>query len=233
MPPPSHSEHYRRFPGDRDCIDVPQPDDGLLHACGIALADAFPHTTAGSRPPLLAHLRSCIAKVAIFPRNARAARYKSGGRQPPVIRRSAFAMPPPSYSEHYRRFPSYRDCDDARQPSGDSLPHVCGIAVANAYPHTTAGSRPPLLRTCVRASQKSQFCRQTLALQGTRAEDVSTPWMGDTNSVPDESSTIQRHATDNQERGALAPRGSPKRIRNATARLLGTLPTLPRRPRLQ
>jgi hypothetical protein len=34
--------------GDRDCNDIhPRAGDSLLKVCGIALANAFPHTTAG------------------------------------------------------------------------------------------------------------------------------------------------------------------------------------------
>jgi hypothetical protein len=38
-----------------------------------------------------------------------------------------------------------------------------------------------------------------------RAGDVSPPWLGDTNSVPDESSAVQRHATDNTRAGGVSP----------------------------
>jgi hypothetical protein len=78
------------------------------------------------------------------------------GASTPVVCGSVFAMPPPGYSEHNRRFPGDRDCDEVRQPSGDGLLHACDIALGNAFPYTTAGSRPPLL--C-----RATVCRRTCA----------------------------------------------------------------------
>jgi hypothetical protein len=72
---------------DRDCNDVHQPiGDSLPRLCGIALASAFPHTTAGLRPPFFVDVRLCIAKIVFSPANVRNA-YKSGGRKPPVVTR--------------------------------------------------------------------------------------------------------------------------------------------------
>jgi|GEM_PF-5176839 len=56
-------------------------------------------TTAGSRPPLLTNVRSCIAKVAISPANARSTRYKSGGRKSPVVRQTESRR---RYHTHFR-----------------------------------------------------------------------------------------------------------------------------------
>jgi hypothetical protein len=50
---------------------------------------------------------------------------KSGGREPPVVRGSAFAMPPRSHSEHYRRFPGDRDCNNVRQPQPTAQSPAC------------------------------------------------------------------------------------------------------------
>jgi hypothetical protein len=57
---------------DRDCNDVHQPiGDSLPRLSGIALASAFPHTTAGLRPPLFVGVRLCIAKIVFSPANIR------------------------------------------------------------------------------------------------------------------------------------------------------------------
>jgi hypothetical protein len=54
--------------GDRNFDDVHRRTaDGLVHVCGIALANAFPHTTAGSRPPLLYRATVCRRTCGWYP----------------------------------------------------------------------------------------------------------------------------------------------------------------------
>jgi hypothetical protein len=81
----------------------------------------------GLTPAALGHVRS-IAKIA-FCRQTFAPQHRSGGRQPPV------------------------DAFHIRTRSAE----VRSIAFADAVYKPTAGSRPPLLGTCVRPSQKSLF----------------------------------------------------------------------------
>ncbi len=95
-------------------------------------------------PPWLGNTSGVLEKSSTVQRHA-TDNQERGERQPPVVRRNAFAMPPRNDSEHYRRSPGDRDCNDVRRHTGGSLLHVCAIALANAFPHTTAGSRPPLL----------------------------------------------------------------------------------------
>jgi hypothetical protein len=94
-------------------------------------------------------------------------------------------------------------------------------------------ARPSLLFAGANVCRRNgDFCDAQTHVQP-RAGGVSPPWLGNVRGAEVENPQQTRIRATTQERGASAPRGSPKRIRNATAQLLGTLPTLPRRPRLQ
>jgi len=67
-----------------------------------------------------------------------------------------------------------RHCTEVREHTTGGLRRLCGTVPASALPTPTAGSRPPLLRTCVRASQKSFFAGKR-SLCNTRAGGVSPP----------------------------------------------------------
>jgi hypothetical protein len=201
--------------------------------CDVAITDALPKSTAGSRPPLLfecanlcrqnddfrdaqTHAQPRAGDVSppwlgntsgVLEKSSTVQRHATdnqerGRRQPPVVRRNAFAMPPPGYSEHYRRSPGDRDCNNVRQPSADGLPHVCGIALANAFAPPTAGSRPPLFR-------RATVCRRTCVvspsqthLPGPRRADARRSCLDARISAGEMATFAIHERTYSQERGA-------------------------------
>jgi hypothetical protein len=95
----------------------------------LVSADAHLPTHGGLTPAAPGNVRSCIAKGVISPANDRAA-IKSGGRQPPV---------------------------ECTQRTRTRSAEIRRIGIADGVYKPTAGSRPPLLVLCVRASQTSFF----------------------------------------------------------------------------
>jgi hypothetical protein len=133
----------------------------------------------GLTPAAPGNVRSCIAKGVISPANDRAAT-KSGGRQPPV---------------------------ECTQRMRTRSAEIRRIGIADGVYKPTAGLRPPLLVTCVRASQKALFHRRTI-VQQPRAGGVSPPWpaiVRDTTNRRYTSVTVQSHPHIRPIAGAVSP----------------------------
>jgi hypothetical protein len=97
-----------------------------------------------------------------------------------------------------------RNFDDVHRRTADGLPHVCGIALANAFPHATAGSRPPLLFAGANVCRCNGDFRDAQTHVQPRAGGVSPPWLGNVRAAEVENPQ-QTRSRATQGRGTSPP----------------------------